>query len=73
METNNDYWAWQGDGEDYLESLACPILIEAHDLRGLISAVFDDVIKTYPGVPGVKWLYNKPEWEALKARHGITN
>jgi hypothetical protein len=32
-----DPWHWKGDGEDHLESLACPILIEADDLRQLVS------------------------------------
>ncbi|QIE84729.1 hypothetical protein [Pseudomonas nitroreducens] len=30
-------WAWAGDGEDHLESLACPIVISANDLRALIA------------------------------------
>jgi hypothetical protein len=32
-----DYWAWQGDGNDYLESLICPVLIPAASLRGIIA------------------------------------
>jgi len=32
---NFDYWIWQGDGEDRLESLVCPVLIEADDLRAM--------------------------------------
>jgi len=32
---NCDYWIWQDDGEDHLESLTCPVLIEAQDLRDL--------------------------------------
>ena len=31
-----DYWMWQGDEEDHLESLACNVLIEARQLRGLL-------------------------------------
>lgn len=30
-----DYWIWQGDGNDHLESLTCPIIIQAKDLREL--------------------------------------
>lgn len=40
---NNEYrasigevWHWQGDGEDHLESLTCPVLISADDMRELI-------------------------------------
>lgn len=31
-----EVWYWQGDGGDKLESLACPVLIEVEDLKGLI-------------------------------------
>lgn len=34
-----NYWAWQGDGTDHLESLTCPVLIAAADLRRLLSDV----------------------------------
>lgn len=31
-----NYWRWQGDGQDHLESLVCPVLIDATDLRAII-------------------------------------
>lgn len=31
-------WVWQGDGEDHLESLGCPVLIQPKDLLDLIRA-----------------------------------
>ena len=31
-------WYWQGDGEDHPESLSCPVLIEAADIRELCAA-----------------------------------
>lgn len=31
-----DYWFWQGDGEDHLESLSCPVVIRPEDLAALI-------------------------------------
>jgi hypothetical protein len=31
-----DYWAWQGDGEDHLESLVCPVLIRPEVLSALM-------------------------------------
>lgn len=34
---NEDYWAWQGDDEDHLESLVCPVVIYADDLRDIIA------------------------------------
>ncbi|MEL7553092.1 hypothetical protein AAGV37_24705 [Pseudomonas protegens] len=32
----NAVWFWQHDGEDFLESLSCPIIIQPHHLRGLL-------------------------------------
>lgn len=34
-----NYWHWQGDGEDYVESLTCPILISADKMRGILAEV----------------------------------
>ena len=31
-----DYWTWQGDGEDHLNSLCCPVLINANDLKDIV-------------------------------------
>ncbi len=31
-----EVWFWQGDGEDYPESLSCPVVISANHLRKLI-------------------------------------
>lgn len=31
-----EVWYWQGDGEDHLESLVCPVVINAEDLRELL-------------------------------------
>lgn len=30
-----NYWAWQGDGEDHLESLSCPVVIQPQTLLQL--------------------------------------
>lgn len=30
------YWCWQGDGQDHLESLICPVLIRPEDLAAFI-------------------------------------
>lgn len=32
----NAVWFWQHDGEDYLDSLSCPIIIQPHHLRELL-------------------------------------
>jgi hypothetical protein len=34
-----NYWSWQGDGEDHLESLTCPVVIQPHILK----AITDDL------------------------------
>jgi hypothetical protein len=31
-------WCWQGDGEDHPESLTCPILISADNMRAVLAA-----------------------------------
>jgi hypothetical protein len=31
-----EVWYWQGDGEDYPESLGCPVIMEPDVLRGLL-------------------------------------
>lgn len=31
----NEYWMWQGDGEDHLESLTCPVVISVTKMRAL--------------------------------------
>lgn len=38
-----EYWAWQGDEEDHLESLTCPVLIPAQMLREQLAARRDDL------------------------------
>lgn len=35
-ERQGEVWYYQGDGEDKLESLTCPVLIEAEDLRAIV-------------------------------------
>lgn len=32
----NAVWFWQHDGQDFLESLSCPIIIQPHHLRELL-------------------------------------
>ena len=33
----DETWYWMGDGEDHLESLTCPVIINAEDLRNLLA------------------------------------
>jgi hypothetical protein len=32
----DDCWIWQGDGSDSLETLVCPVVISASDLKAII-------------------------------------
>lgn len=34
--SEDNCWIWLGDGEDHLENLCCPVLIEADQLRELL-------------------------------------
>lgn len=45
---NEDCWLYQGDGEDHLESLTCPVVISAADLQQLLqdSAQWRQVVST---------------------------
>lgn len=33
---DNAVWHWQNDGQDFLESLSCPVIIPAHQLRAFL-------------------------------------
>lgn len=35
----DDFWMWQADGEDHLESLTCPVIITAQDLREITAVL----------------------------------
>lgn len=37
MYEQREVWFWQGDGEDYPESLSCPVVIKADDLRAILA------------------------------------
>ncbi len=47
-----NYWAWQGDGNDHLESLSsqCPVVISAHQLHALQAGVVE-------AVKALEWLH----------------
>lgn len=35
--SNEECWIYQGDGEDHLESLVCPVVISANDLMAILA------------------------------------
>lgn len=53
-----EYWAWQGGVEDHLESLSCPVLIPAAELRKL-KARLDHYHEMNPSEAA--WVYPEPE------------
>jgi len=63
-ERDGEVWYWQGDGGDKLESLTCPVLIEAEDLRAILArtARFKKAIQELEA----EQCYGFPSlWEAL--------
>lgn len=36
---NQEFWVWQGDGYDFPESIACPVMMQPATLRGLLADV----------------------------------
>lgn len=75
-ERNGEVWYWQGDSEDHLESLTCPVLIEAHDLRKIVSQSSDRIdralkalnaiLKRTPEFIGDYGEYNCPGCEKMQ-------
>lgn len=33
---NKEVWYWQGDGQDFPETITCPVLMNAHTLRQML-------------------------------------
>ncbi len=81
-ERDGEVWVWQRDGGNEIESLACPVLIQAHDLRALGALrepdlycvqLTDPTAELYPD-GHVPWYPSRKEAEGevddcLKSRH----
>jgi len=78
---NKDYWIWLDDGEDHLESLVCPVLIEAYQLRALIEKAkrkewervmthITDNFQYYIEGTNDGFIFHKDRWDALKSGKG---
>ena len=74
-----DAWHWLGDGEDHLESLICPILIEADDLRELLAndkkagmqEVVEFVSRVEKSEPScMSWNFRQ-RWQAFLKSNGL--
>jgi 8-oxo-dGTP diphosphatase len=63
--TCEEFWRWQGDGEDHLESLVCSIVIKPEQLREIIYGAASDK----PKLPvGVSVLLTNKEGQLLLGR-----
>lgn len=51
---DQEYWIYQGDGEDYPESLVCPVVMSAEQLREMLAKIenFESIINNSEGVSG---------------------
>lgn len=59
----NAVWFWQHDGEDYLQSLSCPIIIQPHHLRELLEGKAQhNPIAEQPAPVAVVLLSEAREW-----------
>jgi hypothetical protein len=36
---SDEFWGWQADGDNFLDSITCPILIAANDMRDIVNKV----------------------------------
>lgn len=50
-ERDGEVWVWQGDEEDHLESLTCPVLIQPEDLKLLIGGEIWEFLKRHDNPP----------------------
>lgn len=62
----NAVWFWQHDGQDFIESLSCPIIIQPHHLRELLKGV---VPAAQPQGEPVAWM--QPGQDAMCISHKV--
>lgn len=43
---DEEHWLWDADGNNYLDSLVCPVLISASDMRNIRDAAKDLVVES---------------------------
>lgn len=60
-----EVWYWQGDAEDHLESLTCPIIISPEQLR---AAIDDERARLLSAVLQVANAWEYGQWETLHRR-----
>lgn len=67
---NGDFWYWQGDGEDHLESLVCPVVIQPGQLAALLAhAALDAALDA-----GAEWavgVWGPPGRHTANGREGL--
>lgn len=66
----NAVWFWQHDGEDYLQSLSCPIIIQPHHLRELLEGKAQHNPIAAPPAPVAVVIDERAEFDAWAVKHG---
>jgi len=56
---NEECWIWQGDGDDQLHTLVCPVVISAAELQ----AILDNQVGAGPDIEPVEEKDDGPTWE----------
>jgi hypothetical protein len=68
----DEFWTWERDGDNKLDSLACPVLIQAADLRAALARAHDEAIKDAMEAvrkEGAVYNDNTIEWGAIDHAH----
>ncbi|MER2492361.1 hypothetical protein [Catenovulum sediminis] len=61
---DKECWIWQGDGEDYPESLGCPVVMKPEHLREMLAKIetFEEIVNNSTGVAGFHQNGDVAEW-----------
>ena len=70
---NAEYWRWQGDGSDHLESLTCPVLIDAKDLAALSAAAQAENKRFREALEEFGRYYQYNSWQSKLVRETLSS
>lgn len=67
-----EVWFWAGDGTDNLDTLACPVVINAGDLRALIDGrSADGLVEALEKIVGIELKDFGADWEEIEEAQTI--